>query len=212
MSARYLPLLLVRYTVRGLESGMSPGCAHVVLTDAAVLVGTVHHTLPTKAGSCAPPARVHGRDAAGPGGNPTGAAARQAGGGPTPPWCAEQSRHRLTGHFAKAEPLSGTSSPRGGVWIAKTTRAHSGSSGTWPAYSITRASTAPPRLCSATHWSGSGPRAEDTVLTASNLACALQNLGKFAEAEPLVPDTLVIQQRVLGKERPDTLLTANDLG
>ena len=46
---------------------------------------------------------------------------------------------------------------------------------------------------------------------AGNLAGALQNLRKYAEAEPLVRDTLAIQQRVLGEEHIDTLDTANNL-
>ena len=53
-----------------------------------------------------------------------------------------------------------------------------------------------------------GPPYDPPLYTAGSLAVALQNLGKEAEAEPVLRNTLAIQQRVLGKGHFRTLDTA----
>ena len=52
---------------------------------------------------------------------------------------------------------------------------------------------------------------ECTLDTAEELAAALQVQQKHDEAEPLLRDTLAIQQRVLGDGQTDTLTTCRDL-
>jgi len=56
-----------------------------------------------------------------------------------------------------------------------------------------------------------GPEHPGTLVTAMNLASALVQQGKYAEAETLYSDVLEAQQRVLGSEHPNTLMTANNL-
>ena len=108
------------------------------------------------------------------------------------------------GRFAEAEPLYRDLLATRRRVVAQTTWRHSWSPGTWAAYSRNRD---PPERQRA----ALGPEHEDTLRTAGNFAGALQNQGKFSEAELLVRDTLAIQQRVLGEEHLDTLLTAGIL-
>jgi hypothetical protein len=56
-----------------------------------------------------------------------------------------------------------------------------------------------------------GPEHPDTLTTANNLAHALDNQGKHAEAATLFREAIVIQRRVLGPEHPGTLATAANL-
>jgi len=51
----------------------------------------------------------------------------------------------------------------------------------------------------------------DTLRSMNNLALALSNQGKYAEAELINHQTLALQEKVLGKEHPDTLISMNNL-
>ncbi len=52
---------------------------------------------------------------------------------------------------------------------------------------------------------------EDTLKSAQFLGHALIDLGEFAEARPVVEDTLERRRAILGEDHPDTLQSANDL-
>ena len=56
-----------------------------------------------------------------------------------------------------------------------------------------------------------GPEHASTQRAASRFATAMQNQGKFSEAEPVLRDTLAIQQRVLGEGDLITRTTACSL-
>jgi hypothetical protein len=56
-----------------------------------------------------------------------------------------------------------------------------------------------------------GEEHPSTLIASSNLAGALFNQGKHAEAEPIFREVLVVQKRVLGEEHPSTLHTASKL-
>jgi hypothetical protein len=56
-----------------------------------------------------------------------------------------------------------------------------------------------------------GPENLDTLATANNLAIALNEQGKNAEAETIFCEVLAVQRRVLGREHPDTLTTVTSL-
>ena len=51
----------------------------------------------------------------------------------------------------------------------------------------------------------------DTLLSASNLAVSLRDVGETAAARELDEDTLARRRRVLGEDHPDTLPSANNL-
>ena len=50
-----------------------------------------------------------------------------------------------------------------------------------------------------------------TLVAAFNLADTLIELGEYAEAEPILRETLVLQRKVLGAEHDDTKKTAYNL-
>ena len=52
-----------------------------------------------------------------------------------------------------------------------------------------------------------GPEHPDTLASRNNLANALQEQGKYAEAEAGIRAVLTVRERVLGPEHPDTLLS-----
>jgi len=56
-----------------------------------------------------------------------------------------------------------------------------------------------------------GAEHPDTLMTASNLAVALERQRKYAEAEAMYREVLAIRRRVLGPEHADTLTTASNL-
>lgn len=45
----------------------------------------------------------------------------------------------------------------------------------------------------------------------NNLAALLESQGKCDEAEPIFQQTLLLREKVLGKEHPDTLASMNNL-
>src|SRR5437764_2168564 len=53
-----------------------------------------------------------------------------------------------------------------------------------------------------------GPRATDTLASMNNLALIL---GKYGQAEEMHRQTLRLQETVLGKENPNTLISMNNL-
>jgi len=62
------------------------------------------------------------------------------------------------------------------------------------------------------HWRGQlGDDDENTWATATYLAWALRNMGRYAEARKLGQDTLDRYRRVLGEDDPSTLSSANNL-
>ena len=62
------------------------------------------------------------------------------------------------------------------------------------------------------HWRDRlGDDHENTRATATYLAWALRERGRYAEARELDEDTLARCRRVLGEDHPDTLRSANNL-
>jgi hypothetical protein len=49
------------------------------------------------------------------------------------------------------------------------------------------------------------------LATKNNLACALDDQGKFTEAEAMYREVLAVERRVLGPDHPNTLVTAGNL-
>ncbi|WP_290056041.1 tetratricopeptide repeat protein, partial [Amycolatopsis solani] len=51
----------------------------------------------------------------------------------------------------------------------------------------------------------------DTLVSASNLAVDLRELGEYQRARELDEDTFARRRRVLGEDHPDTLVSADNL-
>jgi tetratricopeptide (TPR) repeat protein len=56
-----------------------------------------------------------------------------------------------------------------------------------------------------------GKEHPDTLTSMNNLAEALSNQGKYAEAEVIFQETLALREKVLGKEHPNTLMSMSNL-
>ncbi|KAF2178436.1 hypothetical protein K469DRAFT_332849 [Zopfia rhizophila CBS 207.26] len=57
----------------------------------------------------------------------------------------------------------------------------------------------------------SGKEYPDTLTSMNNVAMALSDQGKYAEAEKMHQETLALRVKISGKEHPDTLTSMNNV-